>query len=140
MSCFIRAITEARVCSCQQAEHAAEAAKEFPAWGPPILGCRTHGWSSWQLAHRESWNFLFSGLVLWIPSFSCAALISGGCCVCACLGLAQNTCHSTGSRPSSKAWSWENSLYKDKQELASRRRVPTSQLQGRQAFPSSHSP
>lgn len=58
------------MCSCQQAKHAAEAAKEFPARGPPILGRRTHGWSSWQLAQSERWDFLFSGLTVWIPSFS----------------------------------------------------------------------
>lgn len=58
--------------------------------------------------HRaKRWDFLFSGLMVWIPSFSLAALISGGCCVCACLGLVQNTCRSSSSRPSSKAWSRE---------------------------------
>lgn len=63
------------MCSCQQAKHAAEAAREFPAQGPPILGCRMHGWSSWQLAQSKPWDFLFSGLVLRIPSFGPAVLI-----------------------------------------------------------------
>lgn len=126
------------MCSCQQAKHAVEAAKEFPARGPPILGHRMHGWSSWQLTQSECWDFLFSGFMLWIPSFSPAALISGGCCVCACLGLAQNTCHSSGPRPSSKAWGWENAL----ERLASCRSLLLTQARsshesaaGRQAFP-----
>lgn len=58
--------------------------------GPPILGCRMYGESSWQLARSKCWDFVFSGLMLWIPSFRLAVLICGICGVCACLGPVRN--------------------------------------------------
>lgn len=61
------------MCSSQQAKHAAEAAKEFPARGPPILGRGMHGWSSRQLAQTEApglsvlWAHGLDSILLAVP-------------------------------------------------------------------------